>query len=231
MKWLTPFVEISHDRLGDREREALWARGVSDSQIELYQLGYMNGKLPDLDYPVDFLKWCWDGRRLRDSFVLPLTNTLGSVRGLQFRNVDPDKKGYSDYTPYVEEPITFGLFQAMSYVWETKAIWLVEGVFDVFPIQRVHANIIPTLTNRVSHAMARLLRRLVNHMWLAYDMDKKGREAVKRTMWDYRNDFEVHDVRLPRPKTLDGTRRVKDPNELWETWGDQQFRKCLQDLT
>jgi len=231
MNWLWDFVETAHDRLGDREREALWTRGTSNDQIDLYRLGYVNQRLPDLSYPPEFLEWCWKGKRLRDMFVLPLTNTLGQVKGLQFRHVDPKEKGYSDYTPVEDEPITFGLAQAMPHVWRTQAIWLVEGVFDVFPIQRVHPNVIPTLTNRVSDPMGRLLKRLVTDLWLAFDMDEKGREAVRKTSWNYREDFTIHDVRFPRPFALDGKTRVKDPSELWETWGDDRFGKFLQGLT
>lgn len=231
MKWLEPFVRSSHSRLGDREREALWARGVSDDQIELFCLGHVGNRLPDLEYPADFLEWCWDGRRLQDTFVLPLTNTLGDVKGLQFRRVDPDKKGYSDFTPYTEEPVTFGLAQAMPHAWKTGGIWLVEGVFDVFPVQRVRPNVIPTLTNKLSKPMARLLKRVVTDLWLAYDMDEEGRKAVRRMSWEYRKDFEIHEPKFPRPKTLDGKRRVKDPNELWEAWGDDRFGRFLSGLT
>lgn len=231
MSWLEPFVDFAHRRLGSRVRGAYWARGVSDEQIELYQLGHLSGELPDLEYPATFLEWCWEGRRLKDVFVLPLTNVFGSIRGLQFRSVNPDKKGYSDYTPFAGEAVTFGLSQAMPHIWKDEAVWLVEGVFDVFPIQRFRPNVVPTLTNRMSEPMVRLFRRVVNDLWLAFDMDEKGRSAVKKTSWEYRTEFEIHDVRFPRPKTLDGSRRVKDPNELWETWGDRRLGDFIQGLT
>lgn len=231
MKWLGDFVDFASAQLGEREREALWTRGVSDEQIKLYHLGCVNQRLPDLAYPKPFLDWCWEGRRLRNMFVLPLTNTLGQVKGLQFRSVDPERKGYSDYTPCGEEPVTFGLAQAMPHVWKMESIWLVEGVFDVFPIQRVYPNIIPALTNHLNEPVARLFRRLVTHVWLTFDMDDKGREAARRVLYEYKNDrFKIHDVRLPRPKSLDGSGRVKDPSELWESWGDDRFREYLRSV-
>lgn len=230
MNWLDDFVEIARDRLSDREREALWTRGVSDQQIDLYQIGYVNQRLPELEYSAPFLEWCWRGKRLRDMFVLPLTNTLGQVRGLQFRHVDPAEKGYSDYTPYEDEPITFGLVQAVPHMWSTGSVWLVEGAFDVFPIQRVYPSVVPTLTNRLTDPMVRLLKRLVTDLWLAFDMDDPGRKAVRRTAWKHRQDFIMHEVPFPRPRMLDGQRRVKDPSELWETWGDSQLEKFLRNL-
>jgi len=65
-------------------------------------------------------------------------------------------------------------------------------------------------------------------IWLAFDMDEKGREAVEQTFRVYQGSFKVHDVKFPRPRTLDGKRRVKDPSELWETWGDKRFGAYLR---
>lgn len=231
MTWLESFVDFAHGRLGDSVRESLWARGASDSQIRLYRVGHVEGQLPDLDYPKDFLKWCWEGRRLPDNFVLPLTNSIGQVKGLQFRSADPDKKGYSDYIPVADEPLTFGLSQAMQSSWDAGYILLTEGVFDVFPVQRFFPNSIPALTNKLSGPMARLLQRLVTDVYFVFDMDESGRKAAKRALYSYKDSrLRLHDLCLSRPKTLDGTRRVKDPGELWETWGDDRFGQHIREL-
>ena len=227
--WLDTFVEFAHGQLGDREREALWMRGVSDEQIKVFQLGYLDRKLPDVEggdaFRAKYRETPW---WLRDAFVLPLTNTLGQVKGIQLRHVEQSQKGYSDFAFHEDEPVLFGLAQAMPYVWETNSIWVVEGAFDVFPIQRVYPNVMATLTNRITDHVARMLRRLVDELWLAYDMDSKGREAVFRVYQQHGRDFKIHDVRFPRPSTLDGRGRVKDPAELWEVWGDDRLRPFLQ---
>lgn len=232
MEWLEPFVQFAQEQLGDREREALWARGVTDDQIQLFRLGCINKRLPNLPYPKEFLEWCWEGRRLDDVFLLPLTNTLGQVKGFQFRHVDRARPGYSDYIPYEDEPVLFGLSQAMAHVWRSDSIWLVEGGFDLFPIQRVYPEVVATLTARVTNEFARLLRRLVSEIWLAYDMDDPGRRARARVTQTYGRDFRVHEVTFPQPPRPDGKGRVKDPSELWEVWGDRRlgvFLKRLKD--
>jgi len=226
--WLETLVDWAQSQLGDREREALWSRGVSDEQIELFRLGYLDGELPELPKGDEFIEKYQRTHWLHDVFVLPLTNTLGQVKGLQLRHVDRERKGYSDFTPYEDEPILFGLAQAMPQVWETQSVWLVEGAFDLFPLQRVCPNVVPTLTNRLTEQFATLLRRLVTDIWLAWDMDPKGREAVWRAIREYRQDFEIHDVKFPRPLKLDGKGRVKDPSELWEVWGDARLGPYLQ---
>ena len=226
--WLETLVAWAHTQLGDREREALWSRGVSDEQIELFQLGYLDGELPELEQVHTFVKKYLKTRWLHDVFVLPLTNTLGQVKGLQLRHVDQAQKGYSDFLPFDDEPILFGLAQAMPHVWETQSIWLVEGAFDLFPIQRFCPNVVPTLTNRLTEQFAVLLRRLVDDIWLAWDMDVKGREATWRAVREYCDDFQIHSVRFPRPLKLDGSGLVKDPSELWEVWGDTRLGPFLQ---
>jgi hypothetical protein len=229
MQWIETLVERAHANLGDREREALWMRGVSDEQIDLFQLGYLDCDLPSLDQADNFLSWCSGGSKLDDVFVIPLTNTLGQVRGLQFRHVEKERTGYMDYMPYEDEPIFFGLAQAMTRVWNTKAIWIVEGAFDVFPIHRVIANVIATLTARVTTQLVGLLRRLVDVVWLGYDMDEAGRRACAQFVRKYDKEFVVHVVEYPRVLTLGGKGRVKDPSDLWEVWGDKKFGAFLME--
>lgn len=232
MEWLEQLTQHAHEQLGEREREALWTRGVTDEQIDLYRLGCINKRLPDLQFPDDFMEWSWSGRRLDDVFLLPLTNTLGQVKGLQFRHVDRARSGYSDFMPYEDEPVLFGLAQAMPHVWRTESVWLVEGGFDLFPIQRVYPEVVATLTARVTTEFARLLRRLVQEIWLAYDMDHTGRIQSRHVVKTYGQDFKVHEVTFPQPARPDGTGKAKDPSELWETWGDSRlgvFLKRLKD--
>jgi len=230
MEWLEQLALVAHEQLGDRVREALWTRGVTDEQIELYGLGHLDKNLPPLSYPPEFLEWSWNGRRLDDVFLLPLTNTLGQVKGLQFRHVDRARSGYSDYIPYEDEPVLFGLGQAMPHVWETESIWLVEGGFDLFPIQRVYPEVVATLTARVTSGFSRLLRRLAKEIWLAYDMDDTGRKMTREVVQTYGRDFSIHPVNFPRPLRPDGKARAKDPSELWEVWGDRRLGVFLRRL-
>lgn len=232
MTWLETLVGEAQAQLGDRAKDVLYKRGVTDTQMDIFRLGYLNGKLPSLEGAEGFLKWSHHGKKLEDVFVLPLTNALGQIKGLQFRQVDRQQKGYMDYIAVKDEPVLFGLGQAARAMWESESVWLVEGAFDLFPIQRVHANVVATLTDRISDPFGKLLRRLVREIWLAYDMDKAGWEARQRAKETYEDDFEFHDVKLPKIRSRGSERWVKDPAELWEVWGDARlgvFLKRLKD--
>lgn len=230
MKWLETLVQYAHANLqGDRELEALWERGASDEQIRDFRIGYLDKQLPLLQNAQEFYSWYgFNKSKLLDVFVFPLTNALGQVKGLQFRRVERRAKGYLDYLPVKDEPAFFGLSQAMPHVWKTRTICLVEGAFDHFPVQRVFPNTVPTMTSSVSTAFYRFLRRNVQEVWFCYDMDSAGRKGVWEFLENYRLEFKrILHPQLPRLVAVNG-RLTKDPGELWECLGDDQFRVRLK---
>ncbi len=229
--WLEQLVEAAHGQLGDPEREVLWGRGVSDEQIRLFRLGVLNQVLPTgPQYPPKFLEWCWSGRRLDHMFVLPMTNTLGQVKGIQVRHVDRSKKGYSNFYAAEDEPVFFGLAQAMPSVWSRRSAWLVEGPFDLFPVQRVVPNVISTMTAGLPQPLYRSLKRLVDELWLGYDRDEAGQRGIRVIQNTHGREFRVHSVQWPGVQRLDGQGPVKDPSDLWEAWGDERLGVFLRAL-
>lgn len=230
MSWLDILVEFAHSQVDDRVREALWERGVSNAQIELYRLGYLNKGLPE-GLSEGFIEWSSRGSKLVDVFVLPLTTATGIIAGLQFRAVERTRKGYMDYLVDHTQSVLFGLAQAMPAVWETDTIWLVEGGFDLFPIQRVFPNTVSTLTARVPESLLRLMKRMVKRVNLVYDRDATGRRGGEKFIRFHGANFEkVNDLLLPMVKN-EKNELVKDPGELWEVWGDEKFNsyfRCIQ---
>lgn len=218
MTWVSDLAELAHANLPASAREALCARGVSDEQIELFQIGYLDRQIPG-EPSEDFLSWSKNGDKLDDVFVLPLTNTQGEIQGFQFRHVDRGRSGYMDYFADRREAVLFGLGQAVASMWETNRVYLVEGAFDLFPIQRAFPAVISTLTARPSGQTVRVLRRLIRKVWMGYDMDVPGRNGCTQFRDDYGHEFEVYIVTYPK---VSGS-SIKDPGDLWEAWGDAQM--------
>lgn len=224
---LEALVTFASNNMNDDVRFELYARGVSDEQIQRYRIGYIGNRLPN-GLTGKFYNWA---KGKKNVFVFPLTTSLGVVRGVQFRYVDRDRKGYADY---IEEDcrydlVTFGLTEALPHIWETEEAWIVEGTFDVFPIQRTFPNVFPTLTARVTDSNVRFLRRLVKRVYLLYDMDEPGRKACDYFQSRYGKEFEVRVPNLPLVNTIQGE-RVKDISDLWETWGEERTVKFLRSL-
>lgn len=231
MTWLDDVVNFAADQIDERVRESLWARGVDDDQIKLYRLGYLDRRLPEGDLPDAFLRWSAHGEKLADTYVFPLTNALGEVKGLQFRAVDRSVRGYMDYFADETEPVLFGLGEAVKAMWKSERAILVEGTFDLFPIQRVAPEVIATLTAKVTPQFARLLRRLARRVFISYDLDQAGRLGTSKFIRAYGKDYdEVVDVEYPQVTTVDG-KVAKDPNEIWEAWGDERLSAHLRCLS
>lgn len=232
MTWVDDFVASCHQALDtsvgeDTVRERYWSRGVDDDQIALFLLGYTDGNLP-LDLPEAFLKWSFGGDRIKNSFVFPLTNALGEVKGLQFRSVEREKSGYMDYFLDETEPVFFGLGQASREIMRTSRVILVEGTFDLFPVQRAFKEVVATLTAKVSPGLIRLLKRLADRVYFSYDRDIAGKRGTKAFMESQASFFtEIVDIEYPVIKMIDG-KVAKDPNEMWEAWGDERFTAFLR---
>jgi DNA primase len=227
MGFLSDIAIHAHTQLPSRAREALWARGVSDEQIDAFKIGWLPGQLPVVDASGEFRTW-WVGHqwRLANTFVFPLTNSLGEINGLQFRSMDEKKRGYLDYIGSKEEPVFFGLAQAMPSVWTSEEVWLVEGVFDLCPLQRHVANVVSTLHAGVSKQLWRLLRRLVRRINLAYDMDGTGMKVSYDIVREMGRHFQIKVVRFPKIPFRGGF--AKDPNDYWSIWGDAHLGSFLK---
>lgn len=228
MAWLDQFVEYACEQVHEEVIEALNTRGVSDDQIRDFRIGYLKRTLPPLDYPQEFLKWCHQGKKLDDVYCFPLTNVLGEIRGLQFRYVERGRAGYMDYILETGEPVLFGLGQAMPHVWGAETILFVEGVFDLFPLQRHYPAIVATLTARVIEPMLWTLRRICKQVVLGYDNDDTGRRAVLRFIKEHRDEFKIVDVKYPKKPMVNG-KMTKDPGDLWELWGDRELGVYIRD--
>lgn len=224
MTWVNTLAEFAQANLsGSRELDALYARGVSDSQILDYRLGYLDRTLPPLKGADAFLKWSYQGGKLEDCFVLPLTNSLGQVKGFQFRRVPREASGYTDYFASKDEPVFFGLSQAMPHLWKGEPVCFVEGAFDLFPMQRVFPATVATLTSKVSGGLANLMRRVTDQVIMGYDDDGPGKHGTHIFVKEYRQEF--HKILTPAYPTvfLPTGKKAKDPSEFWEAMGDQAF--------
>jgi hypothetical protein len=217
---LEEIVAEAVEAMGDRELEALLVRGMSEAQVAQYRVGYSQDPLPLPGLG-----------KVDDCWVFPLTNSLGQIRGVQVRPVVRSRKIYVDYlAPGSEaEPVLFGLAEAMPHCWELGYCFLVEGVFDLPPIQRAAPATVATVKAGLTPQLARLLRRMGVRVYLGWDNDPAGLKARKDCRINHPDlsTVSVHYPKEPLPKG--GT--TKDPGDLWELWGtkkmDEFVTQCL----
>jgi len=166
---------------------------------------------------------------IKQSHVLPLTNILGNLTGIQFRSIHEKIKGYMTWhAPDFPEPTFFGLGQAAPHIWESEKVLLVEGAFDLFPCQRAEPATVATQTATLTNSFARLLHRLVGKAWFLYDRDSAGRKGFDEAKSAHGDLFHIESLRYPEAFLVDG-KLAKDPADLWLAWGDDKLQAFLQE--
>lgn len=225
MSWADDLVKQCHGNLTDGYREALYFRGVTDDQLDLFEVGVFEDKyLPQT--PPTFHEW-WAGwkSRLKTCYMFPLTSWSGKVCGFQFKAMEG--KVYTDHFFDSSAPAYFGLKQAAKHVWETGELTITEGVFDFFPVQRVIPGTISTLTAKFPSDLSRATRRFCHTLHVFYDRDEAGRKAWDNIRKYEKKAYKLHDVPYPNGVVKPDGKPIKDPGDLWETVGDQTLSEYL----
>lgn len=213
---------------GTKAWEYLQGRGVTEEQIEEYDLGYFpedawppyveEGESEEGDR---YREWSARGGKLKNQIVFPLRNALGQTLGFTLRNPDIDSRGYREFRlkRAKAHEVFFGIREAMEAIWRTGKVYLVEGYFDIFPVRRVFAPTVCIGTAEVDPTQARFLRRVVDEVYFLFDNDRQGRDGFE----DFREDHRLEFDKVDEINYVGG-----DPSEAWEDMGDEDFEDHLQ---
>jgi DNA primase len=116
------------------------------------------------------------------------------------------------------DAIFFGAELAMPRIWDTREVYICEGLFDYFPLQRIFPNTICTGTANVSKRQIAFLTRFVDHVNVVFDMDWGGNHFWQRFEGEYKDSFKsLRRIEL----------RGKDVSEVWESIGDDGLNELL----
>lgn len=180
--WLDDLLARAHAALltpaGDEARTFLTSRGVTDRQIVDYQIGLGHPSVDIGACDVSFLPWVSEA--WGHSVLFPLRSPLGQLTGVQSRSIV--SKYYRPYYVVPAEvcPMLFGVQRTIEAIWATRAIVIVEGVFDFLAIEPYVPNAVAVLTAHVPRAATRFLSRYADTLTVLLDMDGPGREAAHR---------------------------------------------------
>lgn len=132
---------------------------------------------------------------------------------MQFRALQ--EKKYLTWYPKSPHPEAFGLDQAALTLWKRKSVILTEGVFDLFPLERLVPGVVATLTAGLSPSLLRALKRWVTTIYLCWDNDAAGKRATRAC-----KDFDFKDISIQE--------KFKDIGDMWVSGGDDLVGSFLK---
>jgi DNA primase len=197
-------------------------RGLSETTIKAFKLGYFPGGLQAVKYLIhdmgrhsilidDLIEGniLAKGKNIfyspfEERILFPITDHVGNICGFGgriFKSGDLRAKYYnskeSDY--FNKGSLLFGLENAKKQIQVAQKVFLVEGYIDCLAmVEHGFRNTVATLGTACNAEHLKLLSRYANHLSLVYDGDKAGQQAVLRIAklcWDQTIELTV--VPLP----------------------------------
>lgn len=237
MSWLASALEGF--TLTTEVEEYLWRRGAKDESITAFGIRTW-GELPEPSPdPVFRKRHKPRGEDLQGMLVCPLRSPKGAVLGFEARSIVEKKLSRYLLPEAAWNPIWVGLTPAtMSRIWDGSDIWIVEGLFDLFPLEWV----VPTgdvvlgtgrakLTEKHVEFLARFCRGWVN---LVYDNDPTGQKGMRgwveaetgKRHWGAKETLDRVGVKSRIISYIGG----KDPGDIWKAGGVRALQEAFPNI-
>ncbi|MDB4330317.1 toprim domain-containing protein [bacterium] len=207
---------------------------------------YKNPDKEEHEEAEHFNSWLgWKGRFIKNRLVFPIHDEMNGLLGIETRGLD--KRAMSVLLPKFKNNLKdniaklpetevrykkfyfeknrhmatfFGLPEGLKSIWETKEVYLTEGIFDMLSLNKIKPNCLTPLTANINEYQITWLKRYVNKVILLFDMDEKGKKAVKRLKYAFKDDdIQVHSIPL----------KSRDVNEFVMTYGQKELELYLND--
>jgi len=231
------FYSSLNSNSGERAKKYLESRGVSESIIKRFGLGYSTEerdglykhlKSKDFDDETIFKsglvltgKKNGDYDRFRGRIIFPIFDVRGNIIAFGGRVTD------SSLPKYINSPETIVYnkgknLYAMNFAKNSgeSRIIVVEGYLDVISLhQRGIINTVASLGTALTESQGRLLKKYAEEIIISYDADSAGQAATMRGL-DLLNDIGCNVKVLIIPEG-------KDPDEYIRKNGMEGFRKLI----
>jgi DNA primase len=228
---------------GERARNYLKERGVSDEGIKLFRLGYAPESWDDTvnwakskGYDFEVLEQSGivvrkDGSdhyygRFRDRLIFPICDEQGRVIGFSGRILpgddDPRKYVNSPETPlFTKSRVMFGLDKAKRSLLEKQFAIICEGQLDLIACYMAGVqNIVAPQGTALTRDHTRILKRYVSEVVLCFDSDEAGQKAAVRALDDVLGSgMAVRVATIPAPD---------DPDSFIKKNGAEAFQELIR---
>ncbi len=200
----------------------LAARGINKTQIDYFSLGFFPGGLSSIKQCIADLKKdhlladdlmqaniIMQGKSVlyspfEDRLIFPIKDHLGRFCAFGGRVLKPHDTRPKYYNSrendfFTKGSLLFGLDCAKKSIQEQKTVFLVEGYTDcIAMVQHNYPNTVATLGTACTEQHLKLLSRYANYLYILYDSDNAGEQAILRlTKLCWHVDMELKVVHLP----------------------------------
>ena len=233
------YNRILKTEYGSKAMEYLKNRGLLDSDIEEYGLGF---SLPKWDFLVRRLKNQNFDLELMEKFGLirknqsgnyydffrnrimfPIIDLKGNVIAFGARTIGTDKAKYintPDTKYFNKSNILYGLNEAKYHIRDFGYIVIVEGYFDVIAMHKNgFKNTVATLGTSLTKEHATLLSRFTDKIIMMFDSDQAGQKAISRSIDVFSaGAFDIRIANVPD---------AKDPDEFFKEHDHSEMKDIL----
>lgn len=140
-----------------------------------------------------------------DRILFPIKDYMGNICGFGgriFKKDDERPKYYNsrEHAQFDKGSLLFGLDSAKKPISDSGSVFLVEGYTDcIAMVQHGYQNTIATLGTACSMTQVKMLARYAQTMYLVYDGDAAGQQAMLRLAQNcWHADMELMQVPLPQ---------------------------------
>lgn len=200
------FVSNIFSPAGQRARDYLKVRGISDDIVREFRLGYAGGGWRTLKnffdqkhIPLEIIiqaglvvsKNETDGEagsydRFRERLIFPIEDESGRVIAFGGRVIGNGEPKYlnSPETPvFSKGKNLYGLHRGKESIRKNGYAVLVEGYFDLIALWNVGiTNVVATLGTALTKEQVELIRRYTGRIVVLFDPDEAGRKALERSL-------------------------------------------------
>lgn len=164
--------------------------------------------------------------RFRQRLMIPIMNLSGrpiAFGGRTLKKGEPAKYMNSpETTLYNKSNVLYGLNLAKDFIRDSKAVYIVEGYFDVISLWQIGIkNVVASSGTAFTTQQARLLARFAETAYLFFDSDSAGRAAALRSV-DSLYDAGM-EVKIIQP--IEG----EDPDTIAKKYGKEKIEQMQQE--
>ena len=232
MNWLEEILAGSV--LTDEVEDYLLGRGAKDTLIReegIVTWEPTKAPVPDATFRS---RYGIHGEKLDGHLMIPVRSPKGTLIGFEARSIR--QKVISDFRlpEAAWNPFWLGTRRAMQKIWAGGDVWVVEGLFDLCPLEwaiPARDAVLASVRARLANTHIEFLRRFCKgRVRMAYDRDSAGRQGILG--WK-------DETGKWRPGALDRLRKAgvrcedvmyaggKDPGEIWDRGGAKAIQAAF----